>query len=83
LLKFEISNNLQVERPKPNIDYEKIKEMKLIKQEEDKLKKEQEKRRIEAYKQMTQSTLTDYRKEIKPEETSKFQLHQQKRLSLS
>ena len=81
--KFKVSNNLQVQRPKPNINYEKLKEMKLIRQEEDRIRQEQEKQRIEAYKQMTQSTLTDYKKDIKPEEPTKFQLYQQKRLSLS
>ena len=83
LKQFKILNNLQVERPKSIIDFEEMKEMKRIKQEEDKLRKEQEKQRTEAYKQLTQSTLKNYRKETKPKDPSKFKIHEQKRYSRS
>jgi len=75
---FQISNNLQVEPIKSNTDYEKLRELKRLKETEDKSRIEQEKARIEAFKQMTPVTLTEYKKEVEPQQPSKFQIYQKK-----
>jgi hypothetical protein len=59
LKEFQISNTLGDERPRETRDFEKLKQIRLKQEEENKLRKEQEQKRIEAYKQLTQTTITD------------------------
>ncbi len=76
---YKISNDLQKEMPKSNIDKEKVKELKQKRDEADKLKRKQEKQRIQAIKQMKPSSFTDYRQNYQKPKPTKFQIHQNKK----
>ena len=77
--KFKISNDLQKEMPKSNIDYEKAKELRKLKEKADLLKREQEEQRIQAIKQMKPSSITGYRQNYQNPKPTKFQIHQNKK----
>lgn len=65
--------------PKSNIDYEKAKELRKLKEKADLLKREQEEQRIQAIKQMKPSSFSDYRQNYQKPKPTKFQIHQNKK----
>jgi hypothetical protein len=77
---YQISNDLSSANLfTPSIDNEKLKQERLLRQEEERLKEEQMNKRVQAYLQMTPSYLTEIKPVIQPKPISKFQQYINKR----